>query len=252
MRRVILFTGFHLGSLGLLWTGLSWEGLFLGVLLIILRSIGISVGYHRYFSHKSFTAKRSVEIVLVVLGSMAAQGSLFEWVSTHRVHHKFTDAEGDPHSPRRGFFWAHLGPLITSKLHKTYVKDLVKDPVLVWCDRHYRFWVFVAISVCFLLLRWEGLTVFVLSTIFLYHLTFCINSLCHMIGRRPFETNDTSTNFWPIGILGSGEGWHNNHHRFPSSWRLGLKWWQIDLGAYVIWVLGKMRLVVGLDRVTTT
>ncbi len=216
----------------------SWENL--AAMLIgnwIVISLGIGLGYHRLLTHRSFKAPKWLEYTLTVFGSMAIQDDAPKWVATHRIHHAFTETDKDPHSTRPGFFWAHLGWIIkgTANDHdevvlKKYVPDLMKDKFHVLFARYY----YVPLILSGFLFYAVGGWSMVLWGVFLrvvvgWHTTWFVNSLAHIFGKRPFETKDDSTNNWFVAILTFGEGWHNNHHAYPTSARHGLKWYQFDM-----------------------
>jgi len=220
----------------------------------LFTGLGVTVGLHRYFTHKAFKAVKPVRWLLGVAGSMAVQGELIAWVAAHRRHHAYADQEGDPHSPHLiedgGAFlnlWhAHTGWLFVGEKtdKKRWAPDLVKDPMIARIDRMSPFYVVLSYALPPLIGlavtgTFRGMwTAFIwgsLVRIFvLHHVTWSINSICHFYGRRPFEVDDESRNVWPLGWISLGESWHNNHHAFPSSAYLGLEWWQIDVGGYAI------------------
>jgi stearoyl-CoA desaturase (delta-9 desaturase) len=224
----------------------------IGVSLVMygITAIGVSLGFHRLFTHKSFETRPAARILLAIAGSMANQGPLFEWVAFHRIHHQRADRAGDPHSPFkygqtmwnifRGFWHAHVGWLFepNPKNLDQFVPDLVAESSLVRIDRSYYWWVMFGLFLpafvnwavqgtlhSFLLgFLWGGLV----RLFLLHHVTWSINSVCHLWGTRPYRTPDMSTNNLLLAFLGVGEGWHNNHHAFPSSPRHGLEWWEFD------------------------
>lgn len=251
----------------LLWgRGIGWTevGLFLG--MYILTGFGITVGFHRLFSHRSFETSRIVQGIFGILGSMAVQGSLLTWVAYHRRHHQHSDKEKDPHSPLhsgrgflgllRGLWHAHLGWMFRADPvdMARYVKDLRQSAFVRWVSHLFPLWAVIGLLIPTVLgailgggwmgallgLVWGGLV-----RIFLvHHVTWSINSVCHIWGRQPYPAaNDNSKNNFLFGILGLGEGWHNNHHAFPTSARHGLRWWQIDFSYMVIRVMAWCRLV---------
>jgi stearoyl-CoA desaturase (Delta-9 desaturase) len=234
--------------------------------------IGVTVGYHRLFTHRSFEASRIVRIVLAVAGSMSLQGSVIDWVSTHRRHHAYADKDGDPHSPHletegyagimRGLWHAHLGWLfdIEKTSSERWAPDLLKDrdirrinaafPVLAIASfalpAVIGFAVTGSFSGALRMFLWAGLA----RIFLLHHVTWSVNSICHFYGRRPFETTDESTNNWALSLISFGESWHNNHHAFPTSAVHGLGRWQVDLSAMVIVGLERLRLVRNVKRVS--
>ena len=203
----------------------------------IVISLGIGLGYHRLLTHRSFKAPKWLEYTLTVFGSMAIQDDAPKWVATHRIHHAFTETDRDPHSTRPGFFWAHLGWIVkgTANDHdeavlRKYVPDLLKDKFHVFFARYYYVPLILSAFVFYAVGGWE----LVLWGVFLrvvvgWHTTWFVNSLAHLFGERPFATKDDSTNNWFVALLTFGEGWHNNHHAFPTSARHGLQWYQLDM-----------------------
>ncbi|HEY8764559.1 MAG TPA: fatty acid desaturase [Solirubrobacteraceae bacterium] len=260
---------------GLAWGGsLHWQDLLVLVITYALTGLGITVGYHRLFTHRSFETTRAVRAVLAVLGSMAVEGPLLEWVSTHRQHHRFSDQAGDPHSPHaerapgwrgavRGLAHAHLGWMFRGQDQANpgrYAKDLLADRDLRFISRAFPLWVLAGLALPFGLgialtgsllggltaLLWGG----AVRIFLLHHATFSINSLCHFFGRRPFATGDESRNLGWLAPLTFGEAWHNNHHAFPTSARHGLGRHQPDPGAWLITALERSRLAWKVVRIT--
>jgi len=243
----------------LAWGGiLHWQDLMVMSITYLLTGLGITVGYHRLFTHRSFKTGKAVRAVLAILGSAAIEGSVIEWVATHRMHHRFSDKDGDPHSPHvghgggwagaiRGLIHAHVGWTfrgVDRASTEHYAPDLLADPVVRWVDRTFLLWLVVGLALPFFL-GWAltgsligGLTGFLwggaVRVFFLHHATFSINSLCHFFGNRKFETGDHSRNLNWLAIPTLGEAWHNNHHAFPTSARHGLGRWQLDPSAWVI------------------
>ncbi len=251
-----------LAAVPVAWGGwLGWSDVLIVAVMYSVTNHGVTVGFHRLFTHKSFKPNRTVKIALGILGSMAIQGPLIRWVADHRKHHKFSDRDGDPHSPWRfgtnlkaltkGFVWAHMGWLFDSEQtpQRKYAPDLMKDRDLVRISR--TFWVWVLVSVLippiagFLLTwSWQGaLTAFFWGTLvrvgLLHHVTWSINSICHTIGDRPFVSRDKSGNVWWLAIASGGESWHNLHHADPTCARHGVLKGQVDTSARVIWLLEK-------------
>jgi stearoyl-CoA desaturase (delta-9 desaturase) len=243
--------------------GFGWQELVLLLGMYFLTALGITVGFHRLFTHRSFETNRVVQAVLGVLGSMAVQGPLLKWVALHRCHHQHSDQEDDPHSPHhhgagvlgllRGFWHAHVGWFFEADppglAH--YVKDLRQSRLLCAVSALFPVWVVVSLLVPaalgWLLGGWTGALLGLvwggLVRIFLvHHVGWSVNSVCHLWGRQPFRNRDFSKNNWLFGILALGEGWHNNHHAFPTSARHGLRWWQFDLSYWLIRGLAVLRL----------
>jgi stearoyl-CoA desaturase (delta-9 desaturase) len=242
--------------------GLSWTDVTLFVVFYTLTVLGITVGYHRHFTHGSFKAGRPLRIALTVVGSMAVQGPVVQWVADHRRHHAFSDRQGDPHSPWRygddlralakGMFHAHLGWLFDRRQTnpERYAPDLLKDVAVRRTSRLFVVWAFLGLALPGLIgglvtmswtgawtaFFWAGLVRVALS----HHVTWSINSICHTIGSRPFAARDRSTNFWPLAILSMGESWHNLHHADPTCARHGVLRGQIDISARIIWLFEKL------------
>ncbi|HEY3471655.1 MAG TPA: acyl-CoA desaturase [Amycolatopsis sp.] len=242
--------------------GVSWLDLTIGGAFFVVSTLGITVGYHRYFTHGSFRAKRALRIALAVAGGLAAQGPVIGWVADHRRHHAFSDRDGDPHSPwlfgtsavalARGFWHAHMGWLFGRDKTNVdrFAPDLAADRDMRIVDRLFPLWVVTSLLLPPLLgglitLSWWGaLTAFLWAGLarisFQHHVTWSVNSICHMIGERPFASRDRSANFWPLAILSMGESWHNTHHADPTSARHGVLRGQLDVSARVIWVFEKL------------
>ena len=238
----------------LLWArAVNWPDLALLATLYTLVAFGVTIGYHRMLTHRSFRPHPVVKLVLLVLGSMSLEGSALSWAATHIKHHAHSDREGDPHSPIEGFFHAHMGWLFRDSMAdpNVYCRNLVKDPIVVFVSRTFLLWVALSLVIPFLIGGWTGLLWGGLVRIFLtHHVTWSVNSVCHTFGKREFETNDRSHNEWLVGLLGFGEGWHNNHHAFPRSAFHGLHWWQFDLSGYIIWTLERLGLAREVYRVS--
>ena len=241
-------------AISLLWArAVNWPDLALLATLYSLIALGVTIGYHRMLTHRSFRPHPVVKLVLLVLGSMSLEGSALSWAATHIKHHAHSDREGDPHSPIEGFFHAHMGWLFRESMAdpNVYCRNLVKDPIVVFVSRTFLLWVALSLVIPFLIGGWTGLLWGGLVRIFLtHHVTWSVNSVCHTFGKREFETNDRSHNEWLVGLLGFGEGWHNNHHAFPRSAFHGLHWWQFDLSGYIIWTLERLGLVREVYRVS--
>ena len=252
---------------------LYWHDLVVFLIVYAMTGLGVTVGFHRLLTHRSFKTGPRTRGVLTVLGTMAIEGPVISWVADHRKHHAFADEEGDPHSPHvghgggvrgmlRGLFHAHMGWLFihTQRGSKErYAPDLLKDPVVRWADRTFLLWVAVGLLIPFLLgfalggtltagltgLLWGGLV----RMFVVHHVTYSINSLCHVFGRRPFDTGDESRNLAWLAPFTFGESWHNNHHAFPTSAVHGLRRHQLDLSAWVIGALERLGLAWDVVRV---
>ena len=252
---------------------LHWHDLVVFAIVYCATAMGVTVGFHRLLTHRAFETGRRTRGVLAALGSAAIEGPVISWVADHRKHHTFADEEGDPHSPHvghgggvrgmlRGLFHAHMGWLFihTQRGSKErYAADLLKDPVVRWADRTFLLWVTVGLLIPFFLgfllggtftagltgLLWGGLV----RMFVVHHVTYSINSLCHVFGRRPYDTGDQSRNLAWLAPFTFGESWHNNHHAFPTSAVHGLRRHQLDFSAWVIGGLERLGLAWDVVRV---
>lgn len=244
------FVAFHALAIGAFWSGVSGTAVAVGVVLFVGRMFGITAGYHRYFSHRTFRTSRAFQFLLALLAMSSSQKGVLWWAAHHREHHRHSDNEQDIHSPgREGFWYAHFG-WIFDNTHTTdlsRVGDLARYPELVWLNRYYLLPPALLGLGVLLLFGWSGFFVgFVWSTILVWHTTFAINSLAHMVGNRRYPIQDESRNSWILALFTLGEGWHNNHHRYMMSTRQGFYWWEIDLTYYGLRVLEKFGVVWGL------
>ncbi len=241
-------------AIWLLWQrAVNWTDIALLIAFNVLAGLGVTVGYHRMLTHRSFQPNPVVKFIFLVFGSMAVEGPALQWAAIHIKHHAHSDREGDPHSPVEGFWHAHMGWMFktTDADPNVYCRNLVRDPIVVFVSRTFIFWVLLSLAIPFAIGGWTGLLWGGLVRIFFtHHITWSVNSVCHTFGKREFETRDQSRNEWIVGLLGLGEGWHNNHHAFPRSAFHGLHWWQFDLSGYVIWTLERVGLVRDVYRVT--
>lgn len=254
MRRIdwlgsLPFFGVHLAAVaGIAWLGWSWSGFALALALYYVRMFGVTAGYHRYFSHRTFRTSRFFQFVLALLAMSSVQKGVLWWASHHRIHHKFSDQPGDVHSVARdGFLWGHVGWILSRKYKDTdldRVRDLARYPELRWLDRWY-----VVPGVAFALATfaagsWWGLVWgFLVSTTLLWHGTFTINSLSHLYGRRRYATGDDSRNSLVLALITMGEGWHNNHHYYQRATNQGFFWWELDLSYYILRLLSLIGVV---------
>ncbi len=235
----------------------SWPAVITAVILYwIAGSLGIGMGWHRLLTHRGYKVPKLIEYFLAVCGTLALQGGPIEWVATHRIHHAHTDGPGDPHTPRDGGWWAHIGWVVlgTAQDHdqatlERYAPDMVKDRFYVWLNRFYH----VPTAVLALaLLAFGGWGVMLwgiaLRITLALHTTWLVNSATHMWGRRRFATSEDSRNSWWVALLTFGEGWHNNHHAYPTSARHGLKWYEIDLNWWGIRGLQLLGLARSIKR----
>ncbi len=241
--------------------GLGWTDIGIAVGFYIVSSLGVTVGYHRYFTHGAFKAKRPLRIALALAGSLASQGSVVAWVADHRRHHAFSDREGDPHSPwlfgtspaaiAKGFWHAHMGWLFgRDKTNaERFAPDLLADKDILLVDKLFVPMTVVTLAFPALLgglitMSWWGAVTALfwagfVRVGFLHHITWSVNSICHMIGDRPFVSRDRAANFWPLALLSMGESWHNSHHADPTGARHGVMRGQLDISARVIWIFEK-------------
>jgi stearoyl-CoA desaturase (delta-9 desaturase) len=255
-----------LAAIPLTWGwGLGWLDLVLAAAFYVLTCLGVTVGFHRYFTHRAFKAGRPMRVALAIAGSMALQGPITHWVADHRRHHAFSDRDGDPHSPWafgtspfalvRGFWHAHMGWLFDRNLSNAerFAPDLLADEDIARVHRQFGLWTAVTLlapAAIGGLVTWSlagAVTAFfwagLVRVSFLHHVTWSVNSICHMVGSRPFAARDRSANFWPLAILSMGESWHNLHHADPTCARHGVKRGQIDISARLIWLLEKLGWV---------
>lgn len=263
--RSIPFFAIHLACLGVFWTGASYVAVFTCLLLYVVRMFGMTGGYHRYFSHRTFKTSRWFRFILGWIGASATQKGPLWWAANHRHHHATSDTEEDAHSPRHGFWWSHVGWFLCSKFHETnyrLIPDLIRFRELRFLDKFYVVPPLVlALSMlgagAFLQHYAPGLRTspwqmliwgYFVSTVVLYHGTFVVNSLAHVIGRRRFVTKDDSRNSLVLALVTLGEGWHNNHHFVPSSERQGFYWWEIDVTHYILTVLSWLGVVRDLQK----
>jgi stearoyl-CoA desaturase (delta-9 desaturase) len=244
--------------------GLGWTELALLFSMYILTGFGVTIGYHRLFTHKSFETGPVMTTVLGILGSMSVEGSILRWVSFHRCHHQHSDRDLDPHSPHthgggfvnilRGFWNAHAGWMFktSDKGLSKYVPDLQRSRLVRVLSALFPVWALLGLLIptvigglismswtgAFLGFLWGGLV----RVLVVHHITWSVNSICHLWGTRPFKSHDESRNNPIVGVLALGEGWHNNHHAFPTSARHGLRWWEIDTSWIIIWAMARLGL----------
>jgi stearoyl-CoA desaturase (Delta-9 desaturase) len=252
---------------------LHWRDIVVFAIVYLVTGLGVTVGFHRLFTHRSFATKPWMRGIFAAMGSMAIEGPVISWVADHRKHHAFADQPGDPHSPHvdhgvgwrgalRGLVHAHMGWLFIHTqrgARQRYAPDLVADPVVSWVDRTFVVWVLGGLGAAFGLgwliggtltaaltgLLWGG----AVRILVLHHVTYSINSLCHFFGRKRFDTGDESRNLAWLSFLSLGEAWHNNHHAFPTSAAHGLRWWELDLSSLVIRSLERVGLAWDVVRI---
>lgn len=267
LLRVLPFIGLHLACLLALVTGVSTFAVVFAIAFFILRMFAITGFYHRYFSHKTFKTSRTAQFVFAVLGASAAQRGPLWWAAHHRHHHQYSDRPEDLHSPHQGgFWWSHAGWFTCDAgfmMNEKRVRDWLKFPELRFINRFDSLVPAIFAALIYLLgealalwapgLNTNGLQLlvwgFFISTVVLFHATVSINSLLHVWGKRRFDTDDDSrNNFW-LALITLGEGWHNNHHRWPRSVRQGFRWYEIDITWYGLWLLSKLGIVWDLNPI---
>jgi len=265
--RILPFVGIHAACVAVFWVGVSPVAVGVAAAMYLLRMFAITGFYHRYFSHRTFKTSRPAQFAFAVIGASAVQRGPIWWAAHHRHHHAHSDKAGDVHSPtQRGFLWSHMGWFLSRghfapDLGRT--RDLLRYPELRWLDR-FDILVPVLLAVAMLGLGsvlgrtapelgtsgWQMLVWgFFVSTVACYHATYTINSLCHVWGRRRYATGDDSRNNWLLALVTLGEGWHNNHHRYPMSVRQGFYWWEVDITYYGLRGLAALGLIWDLKPV---
>lgn len=244
----IPFLAMHVVPLAAFATGVRWTDFVVCVALYYARMFFISAGYHRYFAHRSYELSRPMQFLMAFGGCTAAQKGPLWWAATHRHHHRYSDQPEDIHSPLKGFFWSHMGWFLCGKYKSTMqdsIKDMGKYSELQWLDHYHLVPPTILALACLFIGGPSTLVIgFFLSTVLLYHGTFCVNSLAHVIGFRRYVTKDSSRNSLPLALITMGEGHHNNHHYFQSSVKQGFFWWEIDLSYYVL----QLFRLLGLAR----
>jgi stearoyl-CoA desaturase (delta-9 desaturase) len=266
--RIIPFLILHIACLGVIWTGWSTVAVGTAIGLYVVRMLGITGTYHRYFSHRTYKMSRFWQFIFAIIANSSAQRGPLWWASHHRHHHRFADKPEDVHSPaQKGFLWSHIMWILTPRYFATdkkLVKSWMKFPELVFLNR---FSILVPLMLLVVLyISGELLRIYIpstgtsgiqmvvwgfcISTVALFHATATINSLDHMIGRRRYNTPDTSRNNWFLALLTFGEGWHNNHHHYPISTRQGFFWWELDITYYVLVLLSWLGIVKDLTTLS--
>lgn len=251
----IAFVAIHLACLAAFWTGVDTTAVCLLVACFSLRMFGITAGYHRYFSHRSFKTGRVFQFILAFLGQASLQRGVIWWAAKHREHHRDSDQPADAHSPvQHGFWFSHLGWIFNNDAYQadySKVSDLTRYPELVWLDGNKYLPGLLMGLACIAIGGWSGLVIgFFCSTVLLWHAVFSINSLAHVVGKQRYLTGDESRNNWFLALITFGEGWHNNHHYYMASARQGFFWWEIDLSYYLLRVLSALGLVWDIKRPT--
>lgn len=251
------FATIHLVCAAAIWTGVSFEALLICAGLYALRMFAITAGYHRYFAHRTYKMGRVMQFIMAFLSESSMQKGVLWWASHHRHHHKYSDQPEDVHSAKQDGFWhSHVGWIFQERWADTdedRIKDLMRFPELVWIDKYH--WVpptVMGIATYFFgqwigIGGWQAVVVgFFWSTVLVFHATFCINSLAHVIGKRRYDTTDESKNHWLLALITFGEGWHNNHHHYQASANQGWKWWEFDITFYILKVMSWVGLVSDL------
>lgn len=264
------FIAMHLACLAAFFVSFNVTALVVFLTTFFIRTFALTGGYHRYFAHKSFETSRAFQFILALVGSWAAQKGPLWWSGQHRYHHIHSDKATDIHSPKNGFLKSHVGWVFDTKndvVDPKFTKDWLQFPELVWLDKYSQASFVIYLLILFTIgsslgyffpsLNTSGLAfVFwggIVSTVLLYHTTFCVNSVCHIFGSRNFDTPDNSRNNLLIALLTFGEGWHNNHHKFAYSARNNIKFWQIDITYLILKTLSKLGIVWGFKhpKITT-
>jgi stearoyl-CoA desaturase (Delta-9 desaturase) len=267
------FAGFVVAVV-LLWNTLvDWSDLAVLLLMYVVTGLAVTLGFHRLLTHRSFQTYKPVEYALAILGSMSVQGPVMSWVADHRKHHAHTDKDGDPHSPHghggglkgaiAGLWYAHMGWLFDragQAEHERYARDLFEDRGMRFIHRAFVLWVVLGLAIPFAIgyaidgalaggataVLWGG----AVRIFALHHVTWSINSVCHFFGTRRFAVDDESTNVFWLAPLSFGESWHHNHHAFPRSAVHGLRWWEVDLTAYAIRAMRRLKLAWNVVEIT--
>jgi stearoyl-CoA desaturase (delta-9 desaturase) len=239
----------HVSALSAIFFPPNLTDITLFVAFYLATGFGVTIGFHRLLAHRAFECQRPITWLLAFLGTATLQGGPIWWVGVHRKHHQASDREGDPHSPASSFLHGHIGWVFTAgglPRHEELSHDLTKDNFLVWLDESFHSgipWLTTAVC-CFLIGGVSGLVWgAVVRTVFVWHGTWCVNSVCHRWGSRPHKTQESSGNVWWVGIWSLGEGWHNNHHAHPRAAIHNYHWWEIDFSGYVLWMLERLGLV---------
>lgn len=248
---VIPFVLLHAGCVGAFFVHFRWSSVELLLAIYVVRMFGITAGYHRYFSHRTYKLGRGWQFLMAFLAETSGQKGVLWWAAHHRVHHRYADQDPDIHSPlKREFWWAHVGWVLSNEYDNydpALIQDFGKYPELRWLDKHYMVPP-VVLAAVLLLSGGPGAFVwgFVLSTVLLFHGTFTINSVAHLWGSRRFDTSDDSRNNFVLAIVTLGEGWHNNHHKFMYACRQGIRWWEVDVTYYALKMLNWLGIAKDL------
>jgi stearoyl-CoA desaturase (delta-9 desaturase) len=247
-HSVVLMIGVHVLALSAFFVPFKPSYVALAAATYFGRMLFVTIGYHRYFSHRSFQTSRPFAFFLAFMAELSAQKGVLWWASHHRHHHRASDQEDDVHSPtRQGFWWSHMGWILSGKYDPTrwdLVRDFSRFPEIRFLDEHWLLPPLLGVAVFWWLGGWPAvLWGCVISTVLLFHGTFTINSLGHVFGRRRYLTNDTSRNNWALALITCGEGWHNNHHHHQNTANQGWFWWEIDLSYYLLRLFAALGLI---------
>lgn len=253
-RTSIAFVVFHFVPLLAVFTGVTARAVIFGVVAYFIRVFAITGGYHRYFAHRSYRLARVPQFLLAFLGTTTVQQGPLWWAAHHRDHHRFSDTERDPHTPRKGFWYAHIGWILAPANKGTgsnidRIKDFARYPELRFLDRFHMLGPILLGVLAYLVAGWSGVVIgFFASTIVLWHATFLINSAAHLVGRRRHATTDTSRNSWLLAVITLGEGWHNDHHHYQSACRQSDRWWQWDPTYQIVRAFGWLGIARDIRR----
>jgi len=246
------FLGIHIACVAAFWLRVDAVAIWMCLGLFLVHKFGITAGYHRYFSHRSYKTSRLFQFLLAFIGGTSGQKGALWWAAYHRHHHKYSDTKHDIHSAeKQGFYWSHIGWILSPQYDgydQKLVKDLTRYPELIWLEKYHALPPIILGFGCYLAYGWLGLWSYFISTVILYHTTFAINSLCHVFGSQRYRTGEASKNSWWLAIITFGEGWHNNHHRYPMSARQGFFWWEIDISYYILVALSWVGIVWDLKQ----
>lgn len=257
LKYRLSFWAVHILVIGFAYQTYSHAALAVCLVLFVVASLGVEMGYHRLFTHQAFETYPIIRYMLAFFGLLACQDGPLGWSAVHRKHHKYEDTENDPHSPhKKGFFWAHTGWMYRSpglmkseRYLKRWIPDLLKDKWLVRIDARDDDVTFLSMVALYLAGGWPFfIWGWCVRQLMVWHSEFAINSICHMFGRQPWKTGDQSRNVWWLSLPTLGQSWHNNHHYLPRSARVGFTWWQLDPTWWLIWTLEKCGLVWNVVR----
>jgi stearoyl-CoA desaturase (delta-9 desaturase) len=251
--RSFAFFLFHLTPLLIFWSGVSLGSALFGLGMYSMMVFGITAGYHRYFSHRTYKTSRVFQFVLALMGTLALQKGIMWWAANHRDHHRYSDKPEDIHSPvQEGFWWSHIGWIISDKFVETRwnrVKDFIQYKELKLLNTY---WIFVYALFCIAIFALLGFQYLVwgcfVPVVLCWHMTFCVNSICHLFGYKRYKLSDESRNNPLVAIATFGEGWHQNHHYYPASARQGFKWYEIDVTYYILVLLETLGIVWDVSR----